>query len=267
MKQCGKQVPGFWMALGMTESRSGIRSCACRGDVPAAASGGFTLIEILIASVLFALVLLGIHSVFYDALRLHDRDVEAVSATLPVEYALGAMKQDLANLVSPGPDSVMVGPLQTPVLGETFFTIGFEGRQVSPEFYTTSGRVSDSAPWSNIRRVMYCIGTMGKNASGEGSDLVRVEWANLLPVFAEEPQVQKLMSGVRDVAFWFYDGSQWVSYWDSEVQSRPLPYAVKVQIELLEASAPAEEPRTITLVVPVDVDGTTNTVDVFMNDT
>lgn len=265
MKRCGKLTVGFQNTPGGTVFRSAIRSPAGHCGVPAAASGGFTLIEILIASVLFALVLLGIHSVFYDALRLHDRDVEAVTAALPVEYALGTIKQDLANLVCPGPDGVMVGPLQTPVLGETFFTTGFEGRQVSPEFYTANGRVSDSAPWGNIRRVMYCVGAMGSNAAGEGSDLVRVVWGNLLPVFTEEPQVQKLMSGVRDVVFWFYDGSQWVSYWDSEVQSRPLPYAVKVEIELVNTSAPSAEPRTITLVVPVDVDGTTNAIDIVMN--
>jgi type II secretion system protein J len=214
---------------------------------------GFTLIEILVAVVLFSLVLLGLHEMYSGVLRLHNKVSRAAEDILPVEYALSVIKRDLSQLMSPGQNSVLVQPLQTVSSVDTVFVPGFEGRQVSPEFYTASGTVSDDLPWGNVRRVVYCVGSI--NGSPEDTQLVRLVWRNLLPVLTDTPEVEPLISGVKDVVFLFYDGVQWVTYWDATAQERPLPYAIKVQIELINTNLLITENPTITITVPVRVDG------------
>ena len=51
-------------------------------------SSAFTLLELLIAVSVFAIVLAAINGVFYSAIRLRNRAVELVDRTLPVEQAL-----------------------------------------------------------------------------------------------------------------------------------------------------------------------------------
>ena len=54
----------------------------------------------------------------------------------------------------------------------------------------------------------------------------------------EQPTQQVLMSGVQNVLFFFYDGTQWRDSWDSSTadpttgQTNALPQAIKVQIQL-----------------------------------
>ena len=74
-------------------------------------SRGFTLLEVLIASVAFAIVLAAINAVFYGALRLRNKTVDALEQALPMQQALAVIQRDLANLVVPG--GTLAGALQT----------------------------------------------------------------------------------------------------------------------------------------------------------
>src|SRR4051812_4166333 len=61
----------------------------------------FTLIEMMIALAVFAVVLAAINGVFWGALRLRKKTVESIDAALPKERALAIMRNDLANIVPP----------------------------------------------------------------------------------------------------------------------------------------------------------------------
>src|SRR5437870_12733619 len=62
----------------------------------------FTLIEVMIAMAVFAIVLAAINGIFWGALRLRNKTVESIDAALPKERALAIIRSDLANIVPPG---------------------------------------------------------------------------------------------------------------------------------------------------------------------
>ena len=62
----------------------------------------FTLLELLLATAIFAIVLVAINTVFYSALRLRDRTTAAVAAELPVNQAMAVLRRDLVGAMPPG---------------------------------------------------------------------------------------------------------------------------------------------------------------------
>src|SRR4030095_10731352 len=55
----------------------------------------FTLLEILLALAISAIVLAGIGTVFYGAIHLRDRTAAAIEASVPITQALGIIRRDL----------------------------------------------------------------------------------------------------------------------------------------------------------------------------
>jgi len=210
---------------------------------------GFTLIEVLIAVAIFAIVLAAINTVFYSALRLRNRSAAAFDEALPVQQAVAIIKRDLANLVVPG--GLLSGVLQT-----TTITNAVAG-QASPDFYTSAGQMDNIVPWGDIERVSYLL--VDSTNRAPGMDLYRAVTRNLLSQAQDPPVQQRLMGGVQDLVFTFYDGDQWVDSWDSAAQTN-LPLAIKVQIQLApQGNAPAlASSAPIELVVPIDAQVGTN---------
>ena len=81
-----------------TSRSAGIPAAAWR-RVPAGRA--FTLIELLLAMTIFALVLSAVTGVFYGAMRLRSRTTEAIEEALPVQRALAILRKDLAGIVLP----------------------------------------------------------------------------------------------------------------------------------------------------------------------
>lgn len=261
------------MEHNVTMPRRAPQTATCSNGMAAAANrrhraageenrpGGFTLLELLLAVAIFALVLAAIHSVFFGALRLRNKTAAALDSAVPLQHALALLRRDLANLVPPGgplagsfesiPTTTTTNANLNPLL-----TLG--GRRVSPDLYTASALVDDTSPWAEVQKVSYQLVT--PTNGGAGLELVRVVTRNLLPAFDEPPEVQWLLSGVQEVFFEFYDGTQWVQTWDATTAPLPLPLAVKVQIELLPEETATVQPAPVELLVPVLVQGATNQV-------
>jgi len=190
---------------------------------------GFTLIEILIAVAIFAIVLAAINTVFYSALRLRNRSAAAFDEALPVQQAVAIIKRDLANLVLPG--GLLSGALQTTII--TNAVLG----QASADFYTSAGLMDNRVPWADIERVSYLL--VDSTNRAPGMDLYRAVTRNLLSQTQDPPAQQRLMGGVQGIVFYFYNGDQWLDSWDSTTQTN-LPQAIKVQIALAsQGNAPA----------------------------
>src|SRR5437660_9135586 len=75
------------------------------------ASAGFTLIEVLLALMVCAVVLVVISSVFSGALHLRERAAANLDQSLPIERAINVLRRDLKNAVPPG--GLLAGPLQS----------------------------------------------------------------------------------------------------------------------------------------------------------
>jgi type II secretion system protein J len=228
-----------------------------RAGAPARCQG-FTLLEVLTAVMVFAIVLAAASTVFSGALRLRNRAAESLEEALPRQQTLAIIERDLANLVVP------VGPLSG--VFQTASITNLVGGQSSPEFYTSTGTIDPTSPWADIQSVSYVLIDSTSRAAA-GRDLFRVFRRNLLPAtLTEEPARQWLLSGVQGMLFYYYDGAQWRDSWDSTTAdpttglTNNLPKAIKVQLQLAggrSAQVGALLPP-IELVVPIVVQARTN---------
>lgn len=219
-----------------------------RATRPTSAPGAFTLLEVLLATAVGAVVLLAINAVFFGALRLRNRSAESVEDSLPWQRTVMILKQDLANLVPPG--GALGGALQTAG------TLNLQVGQVGPEFRTATGELNDLDPWGEVQRVAYLLADSTNGAAGR--TLVRSVIRNLLPSTYDVAEPERLVDQVESLDFLFYDGTQWRADWDSTTEATPLPRAIKVELRRAAPERGAELPALIELVVPLLVDGATN---------
>jgi len=237
----------------------------------------FTLLEVLIAVMAFAIVLAAINTVLYGALRLRNRTSEAIERSFPVQQALAIIRRDLEGIVPPG--GTIAGTFQG---GPTIDRSGFGSlnltmdRTDGPEIYTATGSVDDYSPWGDVQKVTYYLREPTNRVSGAGRDLVRVAARNLLAPIEDEPAEQRLLGNIESIQFEYFDGSDWLDNWDSTssqitsgqspdpATSNVLPKAIRVLIQpaVLESGGRAmlrtEARPLIELVVPVLVQGWTN---------
>jgi len=213
---------------------------------------GFTLIEVLIASVVFALVLASMHGVFYGALRLRNKTTAEVEKNVPLQQALALLERDLEGVIVPG--GTLAGALQTSPTN----AIAPRGRVMSgPALCTATAALYDTLPWAEVHKVTYYLAEPTNRTAG--FDLYRAVTRNLLPVLQEdEPEDQWLMGGVERLEFWFHDGSQWRTTWDSTAETTPLPRGIKVELELTPEPDQQYDPPVISVVVPLLVQASTN---------
>lgn len=211
---------------------------------------GFTLIEMLLAIAICAIVLLAINGVFATAVRLRDKTSEAVEDSLPINRAVDTMSRDLKSAIGPG--GVLAGDFRCGVQAAGA-TMGLSGQAGSAglDFYTTTGAISDKAPWGDVQEVFYELKTPS-DPSQAGMDLVRCVNRNLLATTTQTPQTQWLMGHVQSLEFDCYDGTQWRSTWDTSNGDTNLPVAVRVLIQL--APKPGQDARSLQpleIVVPL----------------
>lgn len=224
-----------------------------------AAARGFTLLEVLLALMVLAVVLVVVHSVFQGAIALRNKTDQAFSEAIPLQHTLMVIKRDVANLTVPG--GTLSGTLQTTPTTTSAVSLAHLGQQCGPTLYTSAGTLNDFDPWSEMRKVTYHLAPATNGLPGY--DLIRTVTRNLLPVAEEEYTDQRMMSGVYNLTFEFYNGSSWVDDWDStgstaSAASNSLPQGVRVELTLIDESGIIDQ-NPIAMVIPVEVQPGTNT--------
>ena len=205
---------------------------------------GFTLLELLVAIAVGAIVLLVISGTFFGAIRLSNTTHDRIASDLELQRTLGIVRKDFAGIMLPG--GVLAGQFQTTVASS--LTQGTYGDQVGPDLYTNTGTVDGWGPFSEVQLVEYYLSP--NTDGGNGRSLVRVVTRNLLPVQTTTPDVQTLLSGISNATIDYYDGSQWTDTWDSSATTT-LPKAIRFQIVLAGANSGRPNQQPIELVVPV----------------
>ena len=230
-----------------------------KGSAAAAPAGGaraFTLIEMILAIGIAAVVLITINGVFFSALRLRNDTTEMVDAASPVDAAVTFLKRDLQCAVTPtnGTSKLLSGGFR---VGNGLTSVGVSD-PVAIELFTATGALSDTAPWGDIQRVTYELKTPA-TASANGRDLYRSVTRNLLAIATPEVTEQLMLSGVARLKFSCYDGVQWNEAWDTTdptAVNTNLPVAVRVDIQM----AGRADLQPIEIVVPIDSQSRTNAV-------
>jgi type II secretion system protein J len=219
-------------------------------------ASAFTLIEMILAIGIAAIVLIAVNAVFFTAVHLRDAAADMVDAATPIDSAVTFMKRDLQCAVTPtnGTSKILSGGFR---VGNGISSLGVSD-PVAIELCTASGASSDSAPWGDIQRVTYELKTP-TSQSAVGRDLYRSVVRNLLPLTTPDVQDQLMLNGVASVKFSCYDGAQWQDVWDTTdptTINTNLPLAVKVDIQM----AGRADSGPVEIVVPIDSVARTNAV-------
>ncbi len=210
----------------------------------------FTLIEVLIAISVAAIVLVAVNGVFFGAMKLREKTTKSIERSLTVQQAVSLIRRDVRGLMAPG--GTFGGALQTTP------TTTASGTPIGAVLYTSSGLVDDRLAWGNVQKVAYYLRASTNLVSARGMDLVRSVTRNLLPSTQEFVEEQWLLGGVESVGMLFYSGTEWKTEWDSTTETLPLPKAVKVLITMAEEESDLRTRIPIQIVVPVLVQGSTN---------
>ncbi len=139
-------------------------------------TSAFTLIEMILAIGIAAIVLVSVNTVLFASLRLRDDTSNMVDAASPVEQTVAFLRHDLLCMVVPTNCSggVLSGDFKVGNVSSPGIT-----DPVAIEMFTAAGALSDNAPWGDIQRVTYEL-KMPNDRSALGRNLVRSVVRNLL---------------------------------------------------------------------------------------
>jgi type II secretory pathway pseudopilin PulG len=220
-------------------------------------STAFTLIEMIMAVGVAALVVAVVGSVFFAALHLRDVTQAAVDGATPVDQVLPVMRCDLQCAVTPtnGTSKILSGGFRVGTL-----TSQGVSQPVAIEVFTATGVLRDNAPWGDIQKVTYGLeNPADRNAPGK--DLYRTVTRNVMATSTPDVQYLWMLGGVQDIEFSCFDGSQWYDTWDTTgvmSANTNLPVAVRVRIRLAGNNGAGAGP--IEMLVPIDSQSRSNAV-------
>src|SRR5579859_3671810 len=104
---------------------------------------GFTLVEMLLALAICAIVLVAINAVFASAVRLREHTSSRVAEALPVERTLEMLRRDLKGAVGPG--GFLAGDFKCSVqtMGSSMGISGQAAGGSGLDFFTATGVLGD----------------------------------------------------------------------------------------------------------------------------
>jgi prepilin-type N-terminal cleavage/methylation domain-containing protein len=213
--------------------------------------GGFTLIEVICASAIMAVIALSLFTALRVGFQARDKALASVGPARAGEIAMDMVRRDLEAALPPR------GTLAKEFLGqpspETQGTsvVRFYAMGRAPETTTNGsgyGMFSSARPAGSqqqdptsaggIERVDLLVQTL----PGGDVALVRSVTRNLLSSTEPPPEEEVLCRGVTAFRLRFFDGYQWFDEWDSTQYENALPLAVEVTIELTRPRDPTRLP-------------------------
>lgn len=202
---------------------------------------GFTLVEILIATMAFAVLLAALHTVLFSALKLRREAGERINAIELRRQAARVLARDLRN--------GWLGAFDATLLGRS--DSGDGGRADTLDFYTTTGTVTDTAPWGEVQRVVYYLAEPDRTTTNTlGRTLTRAVYRNLLTDVEETPETTPLLRHVASFELAYYDGTDWQDTWDSTLRDDAPPEAVRVRLTFAEPPEQTWRSFPLELVIP-----------------
>lgn len=213
----------------------------------------FTLVEVLIATIIFSLIIAAMNVTFYSAMRLESNTSLVVDPVISMNHAISVLRGDIKNILMTG------GVLAGPIIGLAPGSGNSQSGQL--QVYATTGRLDAGQPWGDIQKISYYLQDPTNSSSNvTGKDLIRETTRNLLASGTPDLWEQPLLNGVTFLEFSFFDGIEWSKSWDSTMQTLPMPQAIKVRIEFSSEDLSKPSRLPLEMVVPLDVQGFTNNI-------
>ena len=187
-----------------------------------AGNAGFTLLELLVAVAIFAVVGTLALSGYTQLQKQSEYAEQRLERTREVQRAIQTLAQDL--------EQAEPRPVREP-LGESQLPAVFAGDSIDYKLQLTRAGWSNTAGFArpSLQRIGYRLDQDG---------LWRDHWPVLDHTLATEPTRRKLLGGVRAVTFRFMDANRnWVEQWPAvdagpQTDGRARPAAIEVTLEL-----------------------------------
>jgi type II secretion system protein J len=200
--------------------------------------GGFTLLELLIALTISAIVALSLFTSLYVAFKARENSMADLAPVATAELAMEMIRTDLQSALPQSPPTGTTSGLVTANSQSTLTTgmlIGpFEGQQGGGEaggdaifFYGTGYTPPHQSGIGEVKQ----IGLMMRQKNNSNV-LVRQVWGNLLSQQQPDPDEEVICRYVNNFQLEYYDGVQWQTSWDSTQYNNSLPVAVEVTLDL-----------------------------------
>ena len=189
---------------------------------------GFTLLELLLAMAMVAMLMLTLYTGFVTAFRAQAIAVRQGDATRQAKVALDLVEQDLRSILPPK-DGGLAGPF-----------VGQPGGEAIIDCYplgTDYGR-TDSPTADGFRHVKFAVLADSEATNGKPTNmLVRGVVRAIANTAETEPENEVIARNVSDLTVRYYDGSAWADTWDSTQQSNGLPLAVELTIAIADPTS------------------------------
>jgi general secretion pathway protein J len=185
-------------------------------------AGGFTLMELLVAMAIFAIVGTLALSGYTELQRQSEYAEQRLERTREVQRAVQTIVQDLAQLEA-RPVREPLGEARLPAL------LARDGAEYQVEFTRAGWSNTAGLPRPTLQRVGYRMDQEG---------LWRDHWPVLDRTLALEPVRRRLLGSVRAVRLRFMTpGREWVDRWPAteggtDAESRARPVAIEVVLDL-----------------------------------
>jgi prepilin-type N-terminal cleavage/methylation domain-containing protein len=199
-----------------------------------AASGAFTLLELVVATVIFTIVLAAAYSLFDSARSVTSRAEFRAQLFQSARAALQAVEDDLRGAVLPAPH--VNDPTEMAFIG----TDG--GSEKEPldkiEFISinrhTAAKYDVNATTDVVRGIDMTKSTIWieQDTKKKAHGLVRERPLELAPPSGpvhRDEDIVEIAPEVVYLNFRYFDGSDWLTSWDS-AQTRKLPKAIEVTV-------------------------------------
>ena len=197
-------------------------------------AGGFTLLELLVATAMMAVLAGSLYMSLQAAFRARKSAEAAVGQMRHAELAVDLLRADLVAALAPK------GILAGIFLGEDAVDAAGQPMDALTLHCAADGGSADTEGAGDIRKVEL---SCRPAEEGEGLDLVRRVYRFLLATRIEEPPEEVLCRNVRLFDLKYHDGVDWQDSWDSTTHDNALPLAVQVTLELVGEDGKASARR------------------------
>jgi prepilin-type N-terminal cleavage/methylation domain-containing protein len=214
----------------------------------------FTLVEVMLALAVSAIVLAAIGGIFFSAARLRERTTAMLDEAAPMQQAFSIIRRDLRGALPPGPGTLpLAGDFRSETLG------GGTAQSDRLTLFSSSGASGNNSPWGDIQEIVYELKDPVQKSMAPGRDLIRSVYRNILATGAQDPDEQFLAGNIQSLQFECYDGMNWVESWDTSLSQTNLPVAVRVRIKpATENAGNAIAIEPFELIVPLVSQSRTN---------
>jgi type II secretion system protein J len=203
---------------------------------------GFTLMEVLVATLASAILLAAVFGVFGQALRTREAATVRVREARLEARVLSVLREDLRQALVTG------GRLASVLEG------GVESRGSRFPGYlrltTASGQLGTNAVGGDLQEVEYYLEEDPWSTNRSAGLLVRGVDRYLLAPVRQMTSTEALLDRVAALEVEFLDGNNWVRSWRYVDADSPLPVAVRVRVRRVAVGLRDRAPLPMEILMP-----------------